>query len=81
MEKPIYDGCTCPVCQTYSRDFLYHLKKGREMLLYRLGTLHNLHFISRLMDGIRRSIEEGEFSRIAVGKAPVKEIFDEHVEA
>lgn len=63
-EGPIYEGCDCPVCRRYSRDFLYHLKRGKEMLLYRLGTLHNLHFMGRFMGAVRRAIVEGEFSSL-----------------
>jgi len=68
VEEPIYEGCSCPVCKRYSRDFLYHLKRGREMLLYRLGTLHNLHFMGRFMEAVRSAIQEGEFASLVEGR-------------
>ncbi|MEE8441326.1 MAG: tRNA guanosine(34) transglycosylase Tgt, partial [Spirochaetia bacterium] len=59
--EPIDPDCECSVCRRYSRSYLRHLFKSREMLGPILATEHNLHFFSELMDGIRSSIREGRF--------------------
>lgn len=59
--EPIEPGCTCYTCRRFSRAYLRHLFMAREILAYRLNTLHNLHYYLQLMAGIRRSIEEGRF--------------------
>ena len=59
--KPIDEGCECFVCQTYSRAYLRHLFVANELSYFRLASYHNLHFILRLMEKIRRSIREGSF--------------------
>ena len=59
---PLEPGCDCYACRTYSTAYLRHLFLTRELLFYRLATLHNLRFISRLMQRIRDAISAGSFS-------------------
>ena len=58
---PIEPGCNCPACRNYSRAYIRHLFKAKEMLAMRLCVLHNLHFYNRLMENIRKAIEEGRY--------------------
>lgn len=58
---PIEEGCDCYTCQRFSRAYVRHLLRVQEFLGYRLATLHNLRFMIRLMDEIRRSILDGTF--------------------
>ena len=60
--EPIEEGCDCSACLRYSRGYLRHLFKAGEILGPVLATEHNLAFMKRLTDGIRRSIQEGAFS-------------------
>lgn len=60
---PIEEGCKCYTCSNFSRGYLRHLYMSGEILASRLNTIHNLHFYSVLMCGIRESIEEGRFAR------------------
>ena len=55
---PIEPGCTCPACRNYSRAYIRHLFKAKEMLAMRLCVLHNLNFYNRLMSNIRNAIED-----------------------
>lgn len=57
--RPIEEGCQCPACRTYSRAYIRHLLKAKEMLGYRLCVLHNLHFYNKMMEEIREAIEKG----------------------
>ncbi len=59
--QPIEPGCTCYTCQRFSRAYLRHLFKAGETLGLRLATIHNIHFMERLMMAIRKSIREGRF--------------------
>ncbi|MCI8515142.1 MAG: tRNA guanosine(34) transglycosylase Tgt [Lachnospiraceae bacterium] len=61
-ERPIEEGCGCPACQRYSRGYIRHLLKAKEMLGMRLCVLHNLYFYNRMMEEIRLAIEEGRYS-------------------
>lgn len=61
-DRPIDEECDCPVCQTYSRAYIRHLFKAREMLGMRLAVLHNLYFYNTLMEEIRSAIESGDFA-------------------
>lgn len=56
--RPIEEGCQCPACRTYSRAYIRHLLKAKEMLGMRLCVLHNLYFYNHLMEEIRKAIEE-----------------------
>ena len=58
---PIEEGCNCPTCRTYSRAYIRHLLKAKEMLGMRLCVLHNLYFYNTLMEEIRLAIEEHRF--------------------
>lgn len=58
---PIEEGCSCPACRRYSRAYIRHLLKAKEMLGMRLCVLHNLSFYNRLMAEIRTAIENGEY--------------------
>ena len=61
MEAPIEPGCDCYTCRNFSAAYLSHLFRCEELLAYRLATLHNLRFISNLMQKIRDSILEDKF--------------------
>ncbi|MEI2690564.1 MAG: tRNA guanosine(34) transglycosylase Tgt [Anaerolineae bacterium] len=58
---PVEEGCTCYTCQHFSRAYLRHLFKAGETLGLHLATLHNLHFMLRLMEQIRAAIGAGTF--------------------
>lgn len=58
--KPIDGNCACYTCQNYSRAYLRHLDKCKEMLGSRLNTIHNLHYYLNLMQGLRDAIESKE---------------------
>ncbi len=60
--RPIEEGCRCPACRDYSRAYVRHLLKAKEMLGLRLCVLHNLYFYNHLMTGIRDSLDRGCFS-------------------
>ncbi len=59
--RPIDEKCDCPVCQTYSRGYIRHLFKARELLGMRLCVIHNLYFYNKLMEKIRNAIMEGNW--------------------
>ena len=59
--SPIDPRCDCPVCQTYSRGYIRHLLKAKEMLGYRLAVTHNLYFYNNVMEVIRQKLDEGTF--------------------
>lgn len=60
-ERPIEEGCGCPVCRRYSRAYLRHLFKAEEILALRFGVLHNLWYYNHLMEEIRSALEAGKF--------------------
>lgn len=59
--RPIEEGCGCPACRSYSRAYIHHLFKAKEMLGMRLCVLHNLYFYNRMMKEIREAIEQQRF--------------------
>nr|WP_218850025.1 tRNA guanosine(34) transglycosylase Tgt [Nesterenkonia sandarakina] len=59
--SPIDDECTCYTCQNYTRAYLHHLFKAKEMLYNTLCTIHNEHYTIKMVDDIRASIEQGRF--------------------
>jgi len=61
-DMPIEEGCKCPACRTYSRGYIRHLLKAKEMLGMRLCVLHNLYFYNHLMEEIREAIEENRYA-------------------
>ncbi len=60
-ESPIEEGCRCPACRRYSRAYIRHLLKAKEMLGMRLCVLHNLYFYNHMMEEIRDAIEAGRY--------------------
>lgn len=60
--EPLEDGCECPTCRLYSRGYINHLFRCREMLGPILLSLHNVHFYHRLMEGAREAIQAGDFT-------------------
>ncbi len=60
-DKPIEEGCNCPACQNYSRAYIRHLFKAKEMLAQRLCVLHNLYFYNNLTREIRDALDEDCF--------------------
>lgn len=60
--RPIEEGCQCPTCQHYSRAYIRHLLKAKEMLGMRLCVLHNLYFYNNMMEEIRTALDEGRFA-------------------
>ena len=62
MEPPLVPDCDCYTCRNFSAAYLHHLFKSEELLAYRLATIHNLSFISQLMQKIRSAILDGSFS-------------------
>ena len=69
--RPIEEGCQCPACRTYSRAYIRHLLKAKEMLGMRLCVLHNLYFYNTLMEKIRAAIEEGTFEEFRNRYSPL----------
>lgn len=61
-ERPIEEGCQCPACRRYSRAYIRHLLKAKEMLGMRLCVLHNLYFYNNMMQEIRDALDEGRFA-------------------
>ena len=60
--SPIEEGCQCPACQHYSRAYIRHLLKAKEMLGMRLCVLHNLYFYNHMMEEIRDALDAGNFA-------------------
>ena len=60
--RPIEEGCNCPACRTYSRAYIRHLLKAKEMLGMRLCVLHNLYFYNHMMEEIRDALDAGDFA-------------------
>ncbi len=73
-DRPLDDTCNCPVCKTYSRAYIRHLLKAKEMLGLRLMVTHNLYFYNTLMEEIRDAIEKGCFKEYKKKKL---EMFEE----
>ena len=60
--RPIEEGCNCPACSKYSRAYIRHLLKAKEMLGMRLCVMHNLYFYNTMMEEIRDALDKGEFA-------------------
>jgi queuine tRNA-ribosyltransferase len=58
--RPLDESCDCYTCKNYSRAYLHHLDKCKEILGSQLNTLHNLHFYQKVMQGLREAIEQGK---------------------
>ncbi len=67
-DRPIEEGCGCPACRRYSRAYIRHLLKAKEMLGMRLGVLHNLYFYNTMMEEIRAALDAGRFAEYKRGK-------------
>ena len=67
-DRPIEEGCQCPACRTYSRAYIRHLLKAKEMLGMRLCVLHNLYFYNTMMEEIRETIEQGRYKEYKAEK-------------
>ena len=61
-QNPLDKSCSCPCCSRYSRAYLHHLKRCRELLYFQLASIHNLSFYAKLMSDMRTAIEKGMFS-------------------
>ena len=61
-DRPLDDTCGCPTCRHYSRAYIRHLLKAKEMLGLRLLVTHNLYFYNKMMEEIREAIEQKRFS-------------------
>lgn len=61
-DRPIEEGCRCPACRRYSRAYIRHLLKAKEMLGMRLCVLHNLYFYNTMMEEIRTAIDNGTYA-------------------
>lgn len=61
-DRPIEEGCPCPACRRYSRAYIRHLLKAKEMLGMRLCVLHNLYFYNTMMTEIRDALDTGRFA-------------------
>ena len=66
--EPIEPGCGCPTCQRYSRGYIRHLLKAKEMLGMRLCVTHNLYFYNKMMEEIRQALDEGRFAEYKKAK-------------
>jgi queuine tRNA-ribosyltransferase len=63
-KKPLDEKCECYVCRNYTRAYIHHLFKARELLGYRLATFHNVYFVHRLVQDVRQSIVDGTFDML-----------------
>ena len=62
-ERPFEEGCQCPACRRYSRAYMRHLLKAKEMLGMRFCVMHNLYFYNHMMEEIRDALDEGRFAQ------------------
>ena len=67
-DRPLDEGCQCPTCKHYSRAYIRHLLKAKEMLGLRLLVTHNLYFYNKMMEEIREAIEQGRFQEYKKAK-------------
>lgn len=67
-DRPIAEDCGCPACRHYSRAYIRHLLKAKEMLGMRLCVLHNLYYYNHLMEEIRQALEEDRYPKFKVEK-------------
>ena len=67
-DKPLDQTCDCPVCRRFSRSYIHHLFKAKEMLAMRLCVIHNLYFYNHMMSEIREAIEAGRFAEYKKAK-------------
>ncbi len=74
--EPIEEGCRCPACRNYSRSYIRHLLKAKEMLGMRLCVLHNLYFYNHLMEDNRGAIDEGRYSEFKKERIELLKTYD-----
>lgn len=70
-DSPIDPECDCPACRNFSRAYIRHLQKAQEALGLRLAVIHNLRFYNKLMEDIRKALEEGAFEEFYNAKKDV----------
>ena len=75
-QRPLDEECTCPTCQNYSRAYLHHVHKSKEIIASMLLTWHNLHYYQELMQGLRAAIAEGALDDFAAAFHARREIGD-----
>ena len=75
-DRPIEEGCRCPACRHYSRAYIRHLLKAKEMLALRLLVLHNLYFYNTMMSEIREAIRTNSFAEYKKKKLDLMESGD-----
>ena len=75
-DRPIEEGCQCPACRHYSRAYIRHLLKAKEMLALRLLVLHNLYFYNTMMSEIREAIRTNSFAEYKKKKLDLMESGD-----
>jgi queuine tRNA-ribosyltransferase/7-cyano-7-deazaguanine tRNA-ribosyltransferase len=63
-EEPLSNDCDCYVCQKYTRGYIHHLFRAKELLAYRLATYHNIYFIIHLAKKIRGALLEDNFTAL-----------------
>ena len=78
-EQPVDVDCDCYTCRTFSAAYLHHLFKCEELLAYRLATIHNLRFITRLVQGIRDAIQQDAFPDFKSAFLSQYQVTDEEV--
>ena len=76
-DSPIEEGCRCPTCMRYSRAYIRHLLKAKEMLGMRLCVQHNLYFYNTMMTEIRKALDEGDFAGYKKRKLEGLKVLDE----
>jgi len=74
---PLDENCDCYTCRRFSRAYLHHLDKCREMLGAQLNTIHNLHYYQNLMQGLRQAIEQGRLADFSRDFSEKQQILDE----
>ena len=60
-DSPLDPACDCPTCRNFSRAYLHHLFRAKEMLAMRLMVIHNLYFYNTLLEKIRAALDSGTF--------------------
>ena len=75
-DRPIEEGCQCPTCRRYSRAYVRHLLKAKEMLGMRLCVLHNLYFYNHLMEEIRGAIDEHRYKEFKKERLEMLNTYD-----
>jgi queuine tRNA-ribosyltransferase len=63
-QDPIEKDCHCHTCKNYTRSYLHHLLKAKELLAFTLISIHNIHFMNKLMDNIRHSLANDSFEEL-----------------